>query len=124
MVAFRKIIVGVVVACFLLAHAPEAWAHGGGLNRDGCHRETATGGYHCHRGSDDEEENEELLIGVGAAVAVLTLWWLLTRENNTSMSMQTQEPELDYRNPLIPTPYVVRDEDGAAQIGAVWKIDF
>lgn len=24
-------------------------AHGGGLNRDGCHRETATGGYHCHR---------------------------------------------------------------------------
>ncbi len=26
-------------------------AHGGGLNRYGCHNERATGGYHCHRSS-------------------------------------------------------------------------
>ena len=25
------------------------WAHGGGLNSEGCHNERATGGYHCHR---------------------------------------------------------------------------
>ena len=24
-------------------------AHGGGLNKDGCHNERKTGGYHCHR---------------------------------------------------------------------------
>tara|TARA_B100000795_G_C22734958_1_gene412941 strand:+ start:394 stop:759 length:366 start_codon:yes stop_codon:yes gene_type:complete len=24
-------------------------AHGGGLNKQGCHNETRTGGYHCHR---------------------------------------------------------------------------
>ena len=24
-------------------------AHGGGLNKQGCHNETKTGGYHCHR---------------------------------------------------------------------------
>ena len=126
MVAFRKLIVGVVVACFLLSYVPGAWAHGGGLNREGCHRETATGGYHCHRGSadDDKEESQELLIGVGAAVAALALWWLLTRENNTSMSMVPQDPEPERSNPLIPTPYVVGDQDGAAQVGAVWKIDF
>lgn len=29
-------------------------AHGGGLNSEGCHRETATGGYHCHRQSKDD----------------------------------------------------------------------
>ena len=27
------------------------WSHGGGLNKDGCHNERKTGGYHCHRSS-------------------------------------------------------------------------
>ncbi len=25
------------------------WSHGGGLNKDGCHNERKTCGYHCHR---------------------------------------------------------------------------
>ena len=25
-----------------------AWAHGGGLNRYGCHTDHVHGGYHCH----------------------------------------------------------------------------
>ena len=29
--------------------ATSAWSHGGGLNKDGCHNERKTGGYHCHR---------------------------------------------------------------------------
>lgn len=29
----------------------NAWAHGGGLNKDGCHNDRKNGGYHCHRGS-------------------------------------------------------------------------
>jgi len=28
-----------------------AFSHSGGLNKDGCHRETRTGGYHCHNGT-------------------------------------------------------------------------
>lgn len=31
--------------------AGNAWAHGGGLNREGCHNDRKNGGYHCHRGS-------------------------------------------------------------------------
>ncbi|WP_157498961.1 excalibur calcium-binding domain-containing protein [Lysobacter sp. Root604] len=31
--------------------APAAHAHGGGLNRDGCHNDRRNGGYHCHRGA-------------------------------------------------------------------------
>lgn len=27
-----------------------AWAHGGGLDRHGCHHDRKRGGYHCHRG--------------------------------------------------------------------------
>ena len=34
------------LALFLAASA--AHAHGGGLNKDGCHHEKKTGGYHCH----------------------------------------------------------------------------
>ena len=34
------------LALFLATSA--ALAHGGGLNKDGCHHERKTGGYHCH----------------------------------------------------------------------------
>lgn len=32
-----------------LAVASRALAHGGGLNKDGCHTNRKTGDYHCHR---------------------------------------------------------------------------
>jgi hypothetical protein len=28
-----------------------AWAHGGGLDKNGCHNNRKTGEYHCHRGA-------------------------------------------------------------------------
>ena len=44
-------------ALALLALSPATgFAHGGGLDRQGCHRETATGGYHCHRPSPPSTE--------------------------------------------------------------------
>jgi hypothetical protein len=27
----------------------SAWAHGGGLNAEGCHKNRKTGDYHCHK---------------------------------------------------------------------------
>lgn len=30
---------------------PPVQAHGGGLDRDGCHHDRRNGGYHCHRGA-------------------------------------------------------------------------
>lgn len=36
-----------------LLSAP-ALPHGGGLNSAGCHNDYVNGGYHCHRGGDDE----------------------------------------------------------------------
>jgi hypothetical protein len=38
-----------VLAAWLLA-TPAAYAHGGGLNAEGCHNNRKTGDYHCHRG--------------------------------------------------------------------------
>lgn len=37
-------------AALALSAASPAWAHGGGLNAEGCHNDRKHGGYHCHRG--------------------------------------------------------------------------
>lgn len=39
----------IVVACVISSEV--ATAHGGGLNKDGCHNNRKTGDYHCHRGA-------------------------------------------------------------------------
>jgi hypothetical protein len=39
-----------LAAWLTLFAMPSAQAHGGGLDKQGCHNERATGGYHCHRG--------------------------------------------------------------------------
>lgn len=40
----------VLLALVLVAISGSAGAHGGGLNKDGCHNNRKTGDYHCHRG--------------------------------------------------------------------------
>jgi hypothetical protein len=37
-------------AALALNAVSPAWAHGGGLNAEGCHNDRKNGGYHCHRG--------------------------------------------------------------------------
>ena len=32
----------------------HVFAHGGGLNKDGCHNKRSTGEYHCHRGTSSK----------------------------------------------------------------------
>ena len=63
-----------LVAFGLLMPVQQAAAHGGGLDRSGRHRETATGGYHCHR--DQDEDVDWALIG-GVAGGALVLWLLI-----------------------------------------------
>lgn len=38
------------LTCAALLVAADASAHGGGLNKHGCHHDRKHGGYHCHRG--------------------------------------------------------------------------
>ena len=43
--------VKLVLLCILGAISTHgAWAHGGGLNAEGCHNNRKTGDYHCHGG--------------------------------------------------------------------------
>lgn len=41
-----------VIATYFLSQL--VFAHGGGLNSDGCHNEKKTGGYHCHRSTSSK----------------------------------------------------------------------
>ena len=34
----------------------NAYSHGGGLNKQGCHNNRSTGDYHCHRGSKSQNK--------------------------------------------------------------------
>ena len=38
----------------ILAIPLTAFAHGGGLNKEGCHNNRSTGDYHCHRGNSSK----------------------------------------------------------------------
>lgn len=51
----QRILLAVATACLgallmLFSGTPLGAAHGGGLDRYGCHRDRKVGGYHCHRG--------------------------------------------------------------------------
>lgn len=44
----KRITVGILSAMLLIVFASSAFAHSGRTNKDGCHNDTRTGGYHCH----------------------------------------------------------------------------
>ena len=42
---------------FFLFLSSNAFSHGGGLNKQGCHNNRSTGDYHCHRGSNSQSKS-------------------------------------------------------------------
>lgn len=47
----KTVFIWVFVLGSTLLFAPTAYAHGGGLNSEGCHNQRSNGTYHCHRGT-------------------------------------------------------------------------
>ena len=75
-------IAGLLWPCVLLAH-------GGGLDSNDCHRETATGGYHCHPQDDDEKDWET----AGYVVVGLLLVWAIyewAKDDDMGMASRLQ----------------------------------
>lgn len=52
-------IVLLLPACLALSFAAPADAHGGGLDRNGCHHDRKRGGYHCYRVTADATPRSE-----------------------------------------------------------------
>ena len=131
--------------CFLIAPL-HAFAHGGELNRDGCHNVTATGGYHCHRGSDEEDDVDWGTVGivVGGLVLLAVVARVMTGQKGLSL---TDTDAADWRMGVMPylagngavgldahynvspsSRLGVRMEHGAGReegrIGASWAMEF
>ena len=115
-----KYLASITLILFATSTIP-AYGHGGGLNRDGCHRETATGGYHCHRGSSSGDPDWETVLIVlgGVAVGLLVLRWLSPKRNTLTMT------------DLAPTPeerpwrlHYTLGESEAPTVGLSWRIAF
>ena len=88
----KKLLAALVGACFFIATSLPASAHGGGLNRDGCHNETATGGYHCHPGGDGDDNTKTILIVVGALVGLVVIGFGLRKIRESSVFHFKEHP--------------------------------
>ena len=102
----RRLMATFTAICFLLAPL-HALAHGGSLNRDGCHNETTTGGYHCHRdqGDDDEFDWETVGIVVGGLVLLAVVARVVTDQMDLSL---TDTDAADPRMGVI--PYLAKND--------------
>ena len=43
----------------IILFSTKAMAHGGGLNKQGCHNNRSTGDYHCHRGINTKKQSSK-----------------------------------------------------------------
>ncbi|MFG6447367.1 YHYH domain-containing protein [Roseateles sp. BYS180W] len=50
------LILKISLATLLVAASINAFAHGGGVNAEGCHTNKKTGDYHCHGGKSKSED--------------------------------------------------------------------
>ena len=115
----RRVAATALVLCLVCPVAP-AFGHGGGLNRDGCLRETATGGYHCHRDSSDSDWKTAAVILGGLAVVGTVIWWW-NKRRAASQSLTDLMPTSNERN--MGVGYAL-DARGVPSVSAFWRIRF
>ena len=140
----RRSILAAFVASLLLPSV--LLAHGGGLDRHGCHNETATGGYHCHRSSStsdsskkDDGPNWGIIAGVGGGLLILWLVVDLFKDDeNTKRSFQIAPTVIGDSEAEVTADYLLRNgqrigirasnqiEDGRDEsiVGLHWKVEF
>ena len=64
-ISLKKFVIYMLIGCLF---STVAYSHGGGLDSQGCHRQTSTGTRHCHNqkansnpNSDNSESNDRLI---------------------------------------------------------------
>ena len=117
--------------CILVLPLREALAHGGGLDSYGCHRETATGGYHCHREEDETDwETAGLVVG-GLVAVILVLVWLQDDDKSSSLRLDVSEDgtadvgySLGASQQIGVRTTAPTDDSENAYLGAYWRLAF
>ena len=119
--------------CILLLPLREALAHGGGLDRYGCHGRDSAGGYHCHRGEDEDEADWETIgLVIGGLVALIVVLGLL-RDDDESSSLRLHVSEdgtadvgysLGQSQQIGVRTAAPADDAEDAYLGAYWRLAF
>lgn len=52
--AVNSMTFNIIIFLILGIFSSQAFSHGGGLNKEGCHNDRKNGGYHCHRSSGNQ----------------------------------------------------------------------
>ena len=103
----KRLLAFTAAICFAMVPIHNALAHGGGLNESGCHNETATGGYHCHK-DDDNETLKVVGVAAGGLLVGGIVWaWINSRGNNPSVLQRDGTP---HGKGIGFTPYLKGDE--------------
>ncbi len=93
----------------------EAVAHGGGLDRHGCHRETATGGYHCHR-SNKNDTNTLLYVAGGLIVVGIVAWLVLKDRDSANWTSEiAEQPDWGFKT---------KHRRNDSYFGTYWNLQF
>ena len=81
------------LVCISLISSPSAlYAHGGGLDANGCHIDNSTSTTHCHPSGEAEEDPSTAFIALGAILAVALIGYLVSRSLVAKQTEQaTQE---------------------------------
>ena len=84
-----------------VACAPALLQHSGGTNADGCHNETATGGYHCHNGGLSGGALVAVVVVVVGAVAAYFLYDALSAPDPSPEPAAAPPPAEPYASESI-----------------------
>ena len=84
----KKIIAATMIATVT---ATSAFAHGGGLNSNGCHNNNSTGTYHCHQNRNTSDEQITNMLGLAAGLFLLN-----AIISGSQQQQHTQQPQSQY----------------------------
>lgn len=115
---------------FVAAWSGDAFAHSGGLDEYGCHRNSSTGVYHCHDSSNDTEngggssgltEDEKIvlvaLLGACAVAGVVALLYVAFDDSPSTGRARASASDGD-ASPFIPDDVAFAPLDGGG-VGAL-----
>lgn len=78
----------------LIAYSTACFSHGGGLNADGCHQETETGGYHCHNESGSKDESSRgSRNGIAFLIGAVLVLWIVRNTTSYNYNDETQQSD-------------------------------
>lgn len=83
-----KLMARCIVAVLMFTQSANSFSHGGGLDEYGCHTDTSTGDYHCHRSTSSSDSSSD---GAGILLGLILLASLVSvsMRNDESVKLTT-----------------------------------